>query len=87
LKKKLQDHGVKKLIPDDDVLEKAFISAYKAAIIRKKVQEVVDQFDEKIQIPADLKARIEDAVIGTSLAWDSAINLVASGETTHHQMV
>ena len=78
LEKKLQEHGVKKVVPDEDVLKKAYVSAYKAAKIRKEVQKIVSQFDEEIQIPDDLKSQIEKSISGTARSWDSAIKGLAS---------
>ena len=77
LEKKLQEHGVKKVVPDEDVLKKAYISSCKAVKIRKEGQKIVSQFDEEIQIPDDLKSQIEKSISGTALSWDAAIKDIA----------
>ena len=78
LEKKLQDHGVKKVVPDVDVLKKAYVNAYKAAKIRDEVHKIVSQFDEEIQIPDDLRSQIEKSISGTARSWDSAIKRLAA---------
>ena len=78
LEKKLQEHGVKKLVPDEDVLRKAFVGAFKAARIREEVHNIVSQFDEDVQIPDDLKSQIQKSISGTARSWDSAIKSLAA---------
>jgi hypothetical protein len=78
MEKKLQDHGVKKLVPDEDVLKKAYVSAYKAAKIRKEVHKIISKLDEEVQIPGDLKNLIQKSITGTALSWDGAMKQIAS---------
>ena len=78
LEKKLQDYGVKKVVPDEDVLKKAYANAYKAAKIREEVHKIVSQFDEDVQIPDDLKSQIQESIHGTSQSWDTAIKMLAA---------
>ena len=78
LEKKLQDHGVKKVVPDEDVLKKAYVNAYKAAKIRDEVDKIVNQFDEEVQIPEDLRPQIEKSISGTAQSWDFAVKRLAA---------
>jgi len=47
------------LVPDEGVLKKAYIGAYKAAKNREEVNKIVSQFDEDVHIPGDLKSKIK----------------------------
>ena len=75
---KFKEHGVEKLVPDEDVLRKAYAGAYKAAKIRKEIVKIVSQFEEKIDIPEDLKRTIEKNIGGTAESWDGAIKRLAT---------
>jgi DNA topoisomerase VI subunit B len=77
LENKLQDHGVRKVVPDEDVLQEAYVNAFKAAKIREEVNNIVSQFDEEIQVPDDLRSTIEKSIHGTARSWDSAIKSLA----------
>ncbi|MBT3368060.1 MAG: hypothetical protein HN416_12970, partial [Nitrospina sp.] len=81
LEMKLKEHGVKKLVPNENVLKKAYTSAYKAAKIREEVSKIIDKFDEKIEVPEDLKSQIEKSISGTAQSWDGAIKRLAGRET------
>ena len=83
LERKLTEHGVKKVIPNQEILE----SAYRRAVFLKKLEEWVYTFRtaerkraEKIEAPNNLSARIEEAFAKrTSTSWDEVIwNLVNS---------
>lgn len=83
LERKLTEHGVKKVIPNQEILE----SAYRRAVFLKKLEEWVYTFRtaerkraKKIEAPNSLSARIEEAFAKrTSTSWDEVIwNLVNS---------
>ena len=83
LERKLTEHGVKKVIPNQEILE----AAYRRAVFLKKLEEWVFTFRtaerkraEKIGAPNNLSARIEEAFAKrTSASWDEVIwNLVNS---------
>jgi DNA topoisomerase VI subunit B len=83
LERKLTEHGVKKVIPNQETLE----AAYRRAVFLKKLQEWVFTFrtaererGERIEVPKNLSTRIEEAFAKrTSASWDEVIwNLVNS---------
>ena len=47
------------MVPDECVLKKAYIGAYKAAKNREEVNKIVSQFDEDVHVPSDLKSKIK----------------------------
>lgn len=80
LERKLEEHGVKKLIPDKAVLE----SVYKLAILTVKanraIAKVQDEWNENghVDIPDNLEDRVRDLLIEKpELPWDQAVSCVA----------
>ena len=78
VERKLQAHGVTKVIPDERVLRNAFISAYRAAKIEQEVQRVTENFNEEIEVPDRLEDRIRELITGSPIAWDDALKDMAS---------
>ena len=66
------------MVPDEGVLKKAYIGAYKAAKNREEVNKIVSQFDEDVHIPGDLKSKIKKSISGTTRLWDGAIKTARS---------
>ncbi len=80
LEKKFQEHGVKKIIPDDDTLRKAYRRALYFKELIKKAEEIKAGDPD---VPEDLKQQIslsleEDA----SQSWDDAIWSLVEDEDT-----
>ena len=73
IEKKLNQHGVKKLVPDEEVLRKAYIGARKAALIRKKIRRISDDFDEEIKVPENLRCIVAKSIQNSPNSWDNAI--------------
>jgi DNA topoisomerase VI subunit B len=74
LEAKLKGIGVEKIIPDQEVLEKA----YRRAKLIAEMQEVIDKaykdFDLKaVEVPGNLSQQVEEKIQGKSDAWDDAI--------------
>jgi hypothetical protein len=81
LERKFYEHGISKLIPSDDILDKA----YQRAVYQKRVKEETEKIrqglkSEKVVIPADLKRQVVDKVLDDpGLSWDEAIWDIAHG--------
>lgn len=81
LERKFYEHGISKLIPDDDILDKA----YQRAVYQKRVNEETERIrqqikSEKVVIPSDLKRQVADKVLDDpELSWDEAIWELAIG--------
>lgn len=77
---KLEANGIKKVIPDDDVLA----DAYRRAIVRREIHKATRKVEqkaklaaEKTEIPGDLVEQIESAFAEDgSISWDAALNSI-----------
>jgi DNA topoisomerase VI subunit B len=80
LERKLDQHGVTKVVPDRGVLDEAYRHAVRLARLSARMQSLVDEIrDETIDVPADLAARVTSTIEGTPVAWDAAIREIAQG--------
>jgi hypothetical protein len=80
IERKLKDHGLKKVIPDGNLLAKSYRAFRRGQQLRNKFAELEKQFDAKksdVVIPTDLKAQV-DAILDKhpDLRWDDAIQIV-----------
>ena len=74
LESKLDEHGVKKVIPDADTLAAAFRRAEKIIKIKNLLKDIDDDDADLVKIPKNLKAKIQaefDAL--PTLSWDIAL--------------
>ena len=61
VERKLTEHGIKKVIPDNDRLEEAFRLFARGERIRQAVGEAIEALeDEEIDVPGDLEQRVRD---------------------------
>lgn len=77
IEQKLEEHGIAKVVPPEDVLQDTYLQAYRVAQINRRVEEVtreVCQQTTSAVIPGDLTATVKD-VLATSpaMSWDQAI--------------
>ena len=77
---KLKAYGLKKVIPDDDLLAETYRAFHRSERLREKFEEMEEEFDEEaaaIEIPGGLKKRVR-AILAKhdDLRWDDAIRLV-----------
>jgi hypothetical protein len=75
IERKLQEHGVKKVVPEDD---EYLAAAYRRAVILAKAQEQVNQIfaamaDEPVDIPNDLRQQLLEQLEGSEQSWDEAL--------------
>ena len=78
IERKLKAHGIKKVVPDDDLLREAYQTFHASKQLREIYEEVADEFEPtKIKVPADLKRRVR-AILAKhpDLRWDEAIQIV-----------
>jgi hypothetical protein len=81
LKQKLEQHGVKKIIPAKEVLE----SVFKLAVLTKKANDQIARVQAEwganghVDIPADLEEQVRNLITEKpELSWDQAVSRVAS---------
>jgi hypothetical protein len=86
LERKLQEHGVEKIVPDDDELEKAYKFFVRNLDIEKKIENEVKnhKFDaDAIKVPDDLTEQGEKVLSeDPKLRWDRAVYKIAGGSLT-----
>ena len=75
---KLEKAGVCKIVPDEDVLGRAYRRAVCVSRIQKEVDMVVAKYDgSSVEIPVDLSQRIGKMIHGTTMSWDFAVSKLA----------
>jgi hypothetical protein len=78
---KLKAYGLKKVIPDDDLLADAYRAFHRSKRLREKFKEVERQFDQEaaaveIDVPEDLGEQVRARLAACKdLRWDDAIQL------------
>jgi hypothetical protein len=80
IERKLEEYGLEKVVPDDDLLAEAYRAFHRSHRLRERFTEMQQQFDEEAEaadIPDDLGGQVR-AVLAehTDLRWDDAIRLV-----------
>ena len=84
LESKLKKHGIKKLIPERDVLQSAYRRALEIAIVRERLHEITAEAHDaaaKAKTPAKLAAKVKASLADDpALPWDIAVSRIAAGE-------
>jgi len=74
LEAKLQAAGVGKVVPDAEVLERAYRRAKQLVEVRRAAEEALTKAEgEDIELPADLVGKVASRVAGKATSWDEAI--------------
>jgi Topoisomerase 6 subunit A/Spo11, Toprim domain len=80
---KLEEHGVTKVIPDDETLTEAYRRERQSAWLRDRFDELLEASYKAIEglaIPTDLRKRVSAALDeDPELAWNQAIRSIAAG--------
>ncbi len=78
---KLGEHGVAKVIPDEDCLVGAYRRAVEQAFVQQKIDEVIDEAGElgdNAEIPKNLRAKVEERLQeDDTVTWDSVVRDIA----------
>ena len=86
IERKLKEYGLKKVIPDDDLLSEAYQAFYHSQQLREIFEEAESEYEEAdIEVPEDLKERIR-AILDEhdNLRWDEAIHVVLDETQLDH---
>ena len=78
IERKLEDYGIKKVIPDDDLLAETYQAFHRSQQLRQEFEKMKDEFKEpKIDVPEDLNEKVR-AILDehNDLRWDDAIQVV-----------
>jgi hypothetical protein len=80
IERKLQDYGLEKVIPEDELLAKAYRGFHRSQQLRAQFEEMRSRFEENaadIEIPGDLQERV-GAILNEhrDLRWDDAVRIM-----------
>ncbi len=80
VERKLKAYGLKKAVPDDDLLEEAYRAFHRSEQLQEKFEEVAEEFDGEaaaVKIPRGLKKRVLVVLAEhADLRWDDALKIV-----------
>jgi DNA topoisomerase VI subunit A len=77
IERKLKQYGLKKVIPDDDLLGEAYRAFHRSNELREKFEEMESEFEEsEIKVPKNLRNRVA-AILKKEpdLRWDDAVKI------------
>jgi hypothetical protein len=78
---KLTEHGVSKLIPDDDIIEKQTRQVIKELLIAELSDEIAEKV-AAVDLPPDLRQQIKDVLEEQpELPWDAAVAAIVAEHT------
>jgi DNA topoisomerase 6 subunit A-like protein len=80
IERKMKEHGLKKVIPDDELLAKAYRAFHRSKELREQYEELEKEFDEnedEVSVPKNLKRQVGTILKKHSdLRWDDAVQIV-----------
>ncbi|MCH8227626.1 MAG: hypothetical protein IIC63_04335 [Proteobacteria bacterium] len=81
LESKLDEVGVKKIVPDDATLALGYRRAVKIVRLEQVLEEISAEEQDDIDEPTDLRERIEEALEDDpAQSWDQALNMIAADD-------
>jgi hypothetical protein len=84
LEQKLDEHDVKKVVPNRDTLEAAYQSAILVRLGNEALAKVQSDFigGAITEVPADLEAKVRSLLAeNTKLSWDEVVKALEAGTT------
>jgi hypothetical protein len=78
IERKLKAYGLEKVIPDDAILDDAYLAFHRSQQLREEFEELESEFKaSKIKVPKNLKTRVQ-AILKKhpDLRWDDALKVV-----------
>ncbi len=79
LEQKFQEHGVKKVIPDEKTIQDVYVKTLRQLELQARMKNLVDEINKiEFEIPAHLMDAVKNKLEGQSdLPWDFAVVSVA----------
>jgi hypothetical protein len=86
IERKLKDYGLKKVVPDDDVLGEAYQQFHRSKELREAFKDLESEFEESdIKVPKNLKNQVRAMLKKhPDLRWDDAIQIVLDKTQLDH---
>ncbi len=85
---KLEEHGVSKVIPDEDCLVSAYRRAAEQAFVQKQIDEVIDEareLGEGTEIPKGLRDKVKKRLQREpATTWDQVVKEIANRDLLEH---
>jgi hypothetical protein len=79
IERKLDEYGLEKVVPDDDMLADAYRAFHRSQELRKRFEKLEEEFDDEhseVEVPKDLKEQVQAILDShTSLRWDDAVQI------------
>lgn len=77
IESKLNEHGIKKIVPEEETLKAAYLRAFKDKKLRGVIEEATDNINresETLDCPNDLEERVREILRNDpAMTWDAAI--------------
>jgi hypothetical protein len=86
IERKLKNYGLKKVIPDDDLLAEAYQAFHRSQELREAFEELESEFKEsKVKVPKGLKNKVHAVLKKQSdLRWDDAVQVILDETQLDH---
>jgi hypothetical protein len=86
IERKLKDYGLKKVIPDDDVLAEAYEEFHRNKELREQFEEMESEFEgTEVKVPKNLKKQVRAMLEKhPDLRWDDALKIVLDDTQLDH---
>jgi len=80
---KLDKHNVKKLVPDDQTLDRAYKRIHRMTAVQKVIDQAIDDMEESdLDAPDDLAEQIRAIQADSpTLTWDAALRRIVANDT------
>ncbi|PWT73231.1 MAG: hypothetical protein C5B46_05675 [Proteobacteria bacterium] len=87
IERKLKAYGLKKVIPDEELLTQAYREFHRSQLLREKFEEMQGEFEEsttEIEVPKNLQEKVRARLNKhPDLRWDDAIQIVLDKSQLH----
>jgi hypothetical protein len=78
IERKLKQHGLEKVIPDDELLQKTYLEFHASEELREKYEEAEEVFEASdVEVPKNLRKKVGKILkANPALRWDDAIEKI-----------
>jgi hypothetical protein len=86
IERKLKAHGIKKVMPDDELLGEVYRAFHRSNELRERFEEMESEFEaSKIKVPKNLKNQVRGTLEKhPDLRWDDAVRVVLDETQLDH---
>lgn len=88
IERKLQEHGLEKVVPDDELLAEAYRAFHRSKELRERYEKLAREFDENadsVSVPEDLESQVRVILQEhRDLRWDDAVQIVLDETQLEH---